>query len=184
MPVFWLMFPFLFLWPNNRSSVAAVDFRRFCKHQWRLQSRWENVSPLVCSRESGLSRCAAEFFLFEFPVTWSEPSSCDTLKSRSGQAPRNVAYTQKGKRIKQISCAGRKQQWRDWIRQQQRVRARRRVLHGSADARMEGQENWAKWTLRGKEPINTGASFSVTAWDERTSGWIEGEVRDWSVKEV
>lgn len=46
------------------------------------------------------------FPLFEFAVMWSGPSSCDTHKSARGLAPRNVADTQKGKRIKQISCAG------------------------------------------------------------------------------
>lgn len=56
--------------------------------------------------------------------------------------------------------------------------------HGSVVAPTEGQENWAKQTLRAKEPINTGASFSITAGDERTSGRMEGEVRDWNGKEV
>lgn len=82
-----------------------------------------------------------------------------------------------------LRCSlGRKQQRCDRVRRH--VGVYHRMLHGCVDAHLEGQENWAKWTLRGNEPINTAAFFSITAWDERTSGRMEGELRDQGVKEV
>lgn len=55
------------------STAAASPTWSWGKHQWRLQSRWENVSPLVRSREGGLSRCAAEFFCLNSLLCGASP---------------------------------------------------------------------------------------------------------------
>lgn len=174
------MFPFLFLAPQQQHHHHG--FEANISDDYKAD---EKMCPLWFAPGRAVCLIALLNFSVWNPCYVERALKLQHAKVGVGTSTTKCAVYPEGEGDKtNILCwsFGHKQQRCDRVRCH--VRVYHRMLHGSADAHLEGQENWAKWTLRGNEPINTGAFSTIAAWDERTSGRLEGEMRDWGVKEV